>query len=264
MPHINMRHLNYNKMSIFNVYKPLGKTPLETLESFRRIKKLPMSEKITYAGRLDPMAEGVLVLISGKDILNKESYLKLNKTYIAEILFGFSTDTFDLLGKVKKTSNKKLEKQFILQSLNNFVGENFFPLPPFSSPIIANKEKFNLAKKGLLKASNSETRLMKIQQIKFLSNKYIDRKVLQTNIKNRINKVAGDFRQKEILKIWSNKLETNKQKYLVVKILVKCESGTYIRSLAYCLGQYLKTQTVLYSLKRTEVGYFSINKSVKI
>src|SRR3989338_4911372 len=86
--------------------KKEGETPLAALEAFRRKNKEYANTKLTYAGRLDPMASGLLLLLAGEEIKNKEKYLNLDKEYEFEILFGFQTDTYDILGKITKTHMK--------------------------------------------------------------------------------------------------------------------------------------------------------------
>ena len=84
--------------SVLNLYKERGETPLERIERFRKThpeyRKLPMS----YAGRLDPMAEGVLLVLVGEENRNRETHLSLTKKYEFDVLFGFATDTYDVLG----------------------------------------------------------------------------------------------------------------------------------------------------------------------
>ena len=53
---------------------------------------------MTYAGRLDPMASGLLIVLAGEETKNKEKYLNLDKEYLFEVLFGFKTVTYDFLG----------------------------------------------------------------------------------------------------------------------------------------------------------------------
>lgn len=104
--------------------KKEGETPLQALESFRIKHKEYKDIKMTYAGRLDPMASGVLVVLAGEETKNKEKYLNLDKEYDFEILFGFATDTYDILGKVIKARNliaKKEDLEKIIQKeLKNF------------------------------------------------------------------------------------------------------------------------------------------------
>ena len=53
-------------------------------------------------GRLDPLAEGVLLILIGDECKNKEKYLGLDKEYEVAIIFGISTDTGDALGLATK------------------------------------------------------------------------------------------------------------------------------------------------------------------
>ena len=86
--------------NVLNIYKPVGISPLDAIKLLQ--EKFPEYKdvSITYAGRLDPMAEGVLILLTGKEVHKVKEYMKLDKEYEAEILFGFETDTYDILGQV--------------------------------------------------------------------------------------------------------------------------------------------------------------------
>src|SRR3989344_64050 len=91
--------------SILNLYKRLGETPRERLERLRLEKPLYENEVLSYAGRLDPMAEGVLLTLVGPENKRRDEYLNLSKEYVVDILFGFSTDTYDVLGKIKASGD---------------------------------------------------------------------------------------------------------------------------------------------------------------
>ena len=56
--------------------KKEGETPLEALENFRFKNKEYKDVKMTYAGRLDPMASGILLILAGDEIKNKEKSKK--------------------------------------------------------------------------------------------------------------------------------------------------------------------------------------------
>ena len=95
---------------ILNLYKERGETPLECIERFRRAnpeyKNVPMS----YAGRLDPMAEGVLIILAGEANKKKSDFLSLDKEYTFDVLFGFSTDTYDVLGVMADADTRASHK----------------------------------------------------------------------------------------------------------------------------------------------------------
>ena len=46
------------------------------------------------------MANGLMILLINNECKQQDKYLKLNKTYEFDILFGFKTDTYDVLGKL--------------------------------------------------------------------------------------------------------------------------------------------------------------------
>ncbi len=55
-----------------------------------------------------------------------------------------------------------------------------------------------------------------------------------------------------------------KYEWPILKIKIKCSSGTYIRSLAHDIGRILRCGAYLKELERTSVGEFNIKDSVEI
>ncbi|MEI7513657.1 MAG: hypothetical protein WCJ74_03505, partial [bacterium] len=83
---------------VLNLYKRAGETPLLCILRYKKDNPQFENVPMTYAGRLDPLAEGVLLVLTGKEVHRKEEFLNLRKEYEVEVLFGFETDTFDVLG----------------------------------------------------------------------------------------------------------------------------------------------------------------------
>jgi tRNA U55 pseudouridine synthase TruB len=77
---------------------------------------------------------------------------------------------------------------------------------------------------------------------------------LLADIQARIAKVKGDFRQKEILDLWQSLLKDSHINYAVVKLMCKCSSGTYMRTLAQGLGKKLGVPALAYSIRRTAIS----------
>src|SRR4051812_15345092 len=90
--------------AIILLNKPLSFTPLQATLKFKQAFPEYADQKIAYAGRLDPMAEGLLLLLIGNETKKRKDYEALSKTYEFSILLGISTDTYDLLGKIKETN----------------------------------------------------------------------------------------------------------------------------------------------------------------
>lgn len=241
--------------------KPVSKTPLEAVLELKkqqpRLAKLP----ITYAGRLDPMAEGLLILLSGKKVYEKEKFLKLEKTYQVTAILGFGTDSFDLLGlpQLAKLSNVLSKKQ-ILSALATFQGQVTLPLPRYSSPPLNGKALHHLTRAGLLRARDIPSRTTTIFHIQPIGPGKVSSTLCLAYLYQTIPLVSGDFRQNKILRAWQKILNNSKDIFQTVTFEVHCQSGTYIRSVVNELGKKLGTKAVVFKLRRTQVGQFSLPK----
>jgi len=238
--------------------KKEGETPLLALENFREKNKTYKDTKMTYAGRLDPMASGMLLVLLGEETKNKEKYLKLDKEYEFEILFGVATDTYDILGKVVKDQasqnlGPKELKKAVQANLKHFTGKFIQKYPMYSSKTIAGKPLFAYARSGKkVKAPEHE---VFVKSLKFLKLRTINKRKLFANIEKRIKKVKGDFRQKEIMSIWRKHTHTSMvRSYYIANFKIKCGSGTYVRGIANSLGQKINIPALAFSIKRTKIG----------
>ncbi len=253
--------------------KKEGETPLQSLEKFRNKNPEYKNVSMTYAGRLDPMASGLLLILAGEEVKKKEKYLALPKEYEFEVLFGFATDTYDILGKVLScvrqdlTQDKVAIKKQIEENLKFFTGKFIQKYPPYSSKPVNGKPMFVHARAGT--EVEIPEREVSVSKLEFLKIRKINKEKLLENIEKRINKVDGpacpheglgagsDFRQKEIIKIWQKELTRNKksiEKFLVVKFKIKCGSGTYVRGIANSLGEKVGIPALAFSIKRTKIG----------
>lgn len=247
-----------NLEKYIKVYKQIGETPLEALERVRTKQGISKDIPMTYAGRLDPMAEGVLLILVGEECKNKEHYLSFDKEYEVEVLFGFSTDTGDLLGKVKKwkveSGNNTSEIKKVLSGL---VGKFEQEYPKFSSKTVEGKPLFAYAKSGDL-PDEMPTKEVEIYDIKFLEERKISNDELLNYIEENIEKVKGDFRQDEILSHWIEILNDKNEQYQIIKIKVACSSGTYMRLLSEKIGEKFGVPALAFSISRTRVGEFEL------
>ncbi|MCR4284352.1 MAG: hypothetical protein NUV64_03535 [Parcubacteria group bacterium] len=250
---------------ILNIYKPLGLSPLEAIKRFLAQNEAPWGLKMTYAGRLDPMAEGVLLILVGDNVHKKDYYLKMEKEYEAEILFGFETDTYDILGLPLRAEKNEVSGEEIKKELEKFHGEISLPLPPYSSYKIKGKPLFSWAREGKLNEIEIPLRKTEVRDIEFLKSYDIRLENLIKTIVNRIDKVSGDFRQSEIKNRWEKMLkDKGDQTFKIVKIRFLVSSGTYIRSITHELGKRLGTSAILFSLIRTSVGEYKAKDSKKL
>ena len=167
--------------------KQIGQTPLECIEKYRKEKKLSLDIPLAYAGRLDPMAEGKLLILIGDECKKLKDYAGLDKEYVFEILFGFKTDTGDILGLLESFSNpKNIAIKDIKTAAKTFIGTHTFPYPRFSSKTIQGKplHKWTLENRlSEIEIPKRESRIYRIK-VKGLYTKQKD--LLLEEIQNKI------------------------------------------------------------------------------
>jgi len=241
-------------------------TPLQAINHLKEMHPEFMDVKISYAGRLDPMAQGLLILLLGDENKNRHAFENLDKTYEFTILFGFETDTYDVLGRI--TGIKKVPdniEQSLKDILPSFTGKRIQKYPPYSSQTIDGKPMYYLARNGLLEGKAIPTREIEIKKLTYISSKVLPTTELLGKIIDDINLVEGDFRQGEIRKEWQVALmDSPDNSFTLITLQADVTSGTYIRSLAHEIGRTLSTSTLAYSIIRIRVGDRTIEDAITL
>src|SRR3989339_832845 len=108
------------KKQILPIWQPVGKS---TNHLTRQIAD-KIGLKTAHTGTLDPMAEGVVVVLAGNKRLEKIKLASWKKTYEFDIAFGISTDSLDGLGLITKTNFecKTISPKVIQSVLKSLVG----------------------------------------------------------------------------------------------------------------------------------------------
>ncbi len=257
---------------VYVVNKEVGETPLQVINRFRKenVSKNPELDflPITYAGRLDPMAEGLLILLVGEHTKDKEKYLNLNKTYEFEVLWGFETDTLDLLGLVVESGKYKVESkipklEMIQEYLNNSVGKFEQLYPAYSSRPVGGKPLFEWAREGKMGGIDIPRHEVEIFSAEHVSRREILKNDLSEYIIKKIDLVGGDFRQEETNEGWKEALlSADLENFIVDKFRLEVSSGFYVRQFVYDLARALGTKAVTFSIRRTRVGDLAIAKNI--
>jgi tRNA pseudouridine55 synthase len=250
---------------VVNLYKQIGETPRERLERLRAQRHEFTHEVLSYAGRLDPMAEGVLLALVGSANSRREQYLSLSKEYTLEILFGFSTDTYDILGKViEKGETGSIKPKIVAQTLNEFRGEVSQEYPPYSSKMVEGKSLFQWARQNALGTLILPRRVITIYDIALTSMYRIGERELLSYIEEQVGKVQGDFRQEEVVRLWRRQLHRDGVRlFPCASVAISCSSGTYARSIANGLGEKLGVPALALHIVRTKVGEYDVSKSLR-
>ncbi len=210
-----------------NVLKPPGMTSHDIVGFIRY--NLHMKQ-VGHAGTLDPGAAGVLPVAVGKATRLIEYLSDAGKSYRAEILLGYETDSGDDTGKV---SNKDLDfimpdKETVLKALEEFKGE-ITQVPPAHSAIKINGHRAcDLLRRGI--------------EVEIPSRQVVIHKLELLGIKDDRN--CGGTAN--------------------ILIDADCSKGTYIRSLCADIGAKLGIPATMSFLVRTRVGDFPLEKAYSI
>ncbi len=126
--------------------KPKGKTSFFLVHLLR--KKLGV-KKIGHTGTLDPFATGLMVMLVGRRYTKlAETLQQSNKTYLAELFLGKTTDTYDCEGRERALSDILPSNEQVASALSCFQG-NLEQIPPmFSAKKQAGKRLYELARQG--------------------------------------------------------------------------------------------------------------------
>ena len=250
---------------VLNLYKELGETPRERLERLREEKPEFRFEVLSYAGRLDPMAEGVLLALTGSANSRRDEYLNLPKEYVLDVLFGFSTDTYDILGKVIETGDSSgVHGSAVKEKLGEFRGAVSQEYPPYSSKTVEGRSLFEWARAGALASLVLPRRTVKIYDITLEGMYKVKESDLLSYIKRSVEKVNGDFRQEEVVRLWERQLRMEgEREFPCATVRIECSSGTYARSIANGLGGRLGVPALALHILRKKVGEYGISKSLR-
>ena len=129
------------------MHKPEGWTSFDIVKKIRSITK---EKKVGHGGTLDPFAEGVLIIGTGRDTKSLSKVTEQKKTYEAVIQLGSQTDTLDTEGNLVNTMPVPLLNHKQLESiLSSFKGIYKHKPPMFSAKKINGTRLYNLARKNI-------------------------------------------------------------------------------------------------------------------
>ena len=222
----NERDSGHNQlMSAINGILNLYKpTGVSSHDMVARVRRILREKRVGHAGTLDPAAEGVLPVCVGQATRVVEYLSDARKVYCALLGLGLTTDTYDREGVV---ITKRSVPDFTLADLEN-VAERFRgkieQLPPVYSAI-------KVAGQPLYKAARAGT-------------------AAEIDLKPRPIEI---FR-----------LDITEWHSPWLKLWVECSKGTYIRSLAYDIGESLGCGAFMAGLVRVQSGPFHLSQAYRL
>jgi len=258
---------------IILINKPRSFTPLQTIQKLQKIKPEYADLKIGYAGRLDPMAEGLLLLLIGDENKKRKEYERLDKEYEFEVLLGVETDSYDALGIIEKVKGQNPKTKFEIRNLNfeisqllkSFIGSWDQPYPPYSAARVNGKPLYYWAREGRLDEIKIPSKQITISKIELLKITQVQFSDIYEEIIQRVQSVEGTFRQKEIVAKWNKTIQLyNNVTMKQLSCTISCSSGTYVRSIAHSIGKALGVGGIAWHIKRTKIGTLTLKKAIQL
>ncbi len=129
------------------VYKAQGCTSHDVVNKVRRLFN---TKQVGHTGTLDPMAQGVLVIMVGRAVKASELLASDTKEYAAGMKLGITTDTEDISGHIlTEFSGAMPDFETVKKAVLSFVGEIQQIPPMYSALKVDGKKLVDLARKGV-------------------------------------------------------------------------------------------------------------------
>lgn len=250
-------------MKNYKIDKRIGETTTECISRIRLLYPEIRDSKLGHLGTLDPMASGLMVFLADADTKKVSQFQKLSKTYTVKIIFGISTDSYDILGIPTSSPTIRdilVDKKVLDKTISTFKGKIEQCPPPYSAIIINGKPLYWWYRNNRQNEIEIKPRQREIYSINIgkIYNLDLD-KIRQTLL--IINNLKGNFRQVEIISAWrnliSNLSKENINRLSALDLTISCSSGTYIRSIVYNIGQKLDIPTMAFNIRRIAIGDIS-------
>ena len=216
---------------IILINKPRGMTSFGVVS---RLRKLTGIRRIGHTGTLDPFAEGLLPVCTGRATAAVQFMDGYDKTYRLGIEFGRATDTQDLTGSTvyERQPNDAEQQELVRTSfaaLDDAVAElpgEHQQLPPMYSAVkIDGRKLYEYARKG----------------------QSVERKARPISIYSAT--VEDVFLDNGVFR---------------AILQISCSKGTYIRTIADELGKTLQFGAHAHSLTRLRCGPFRLEQAVDL
>ncbi len=144
--------------------KPQGIT---SFSAVNKIKWLAGEKRVGHTGTLDPLATGLLPVFIGRPTALAGIVLDADKSYIATVKLGITTDTCDITGTALTQNEVQVTKEQLEVVLGRFRGE-ISQVPPMYSALKRDGVRlYELARQG--KTVEIEARRVTISKLELVS-----------------------------------------------------------------------------------------------
>ncbi len=209
------------------VYKPKGLTSHSVVNKVRFLLK---EKRVGHSGTLDPLAEGLLVLLVGDATLLSRYLMEGDKKYRVGIYLGYVTDTGDTTGQVISDSGcVELSESVILKEMKKLDGVLEMEVPSYSAIKVKGRKLYEYVRAGL--DVPKVYRKMTFWDIKYRGREWVEYKGVKRRQYN---------------------------------IRLCCKKGGYVRSWIHELGERLGVGATMSSLVRTESAPYHLSDALSL
>ena len=148
---LDLRGLNFEEGYIAVIDKPLSWTSTDVVRKIKSaLRRLGYRKiKVGHAGTLDPLATGVLLVCIGRATKMVDALQAEEKEYIADVMLGATTPSFDLEHEIDHTYPwEHITRQAVEQALADLTGERLQTPPVYSAKKIDGTRAYELARAG--------------------------------------------------------------------------------------------------------------------
>jgi tRNA pseudouridine55 synthase len=144
--------MNFAEGEVLLFDKPYRWTSFDLVKKIRHMVKVKYNYsklKVGHAGTLDPLASGLLIICTGKATKQINTYQDQEKEYVAGLLLGKTTPSFDLETVYdSEYPTEHITREMIDATLKSFLGESDQIPPIFSAKFFEGKRAYEYARKG--------------------------------------------------------------------------------------------------------------------
>lgn len=145
-----MATFQFAEGEVLLINKPLKWTSFDVVAKIRNtLKPFGKKLKVGHAGTLDPLAEGLLIICTGKFTKKLDEYQAEEKEYTGTITLGATTPSYDLETAIdQEFPIDQLTEEAILANCQHFIGD-IEQIPPAHSAIKIDGERvYEKARRG--------------------------------------------------------------------------------------------------------------------
>jgi tRNA pseudouridine55 synthase len=233
------------------VDKPLHLTSHGAVEEAR--KRLG-TRRVGHTGTLDPLATGLLLLVSEESTKLVPFLSGEDKEYIAWVSFGATTPTLDAEGPVSEEAPVRFDRKDLEAALPGFL-EVKEQIPPLYSAIkVKGKRAYEAAREG------------KPLELGPRPARYLEVELLALDPEPTPHPIAPSAKGWRLAEKGGRKVELPRPlgAYPTAVIRLVVGPGTYVRAFARDLGERLKTKAFLSGLVRTRIGKVGLERAVPL